>query len=146
MNAAHLTPDADGTDEDLAADARVCDLSRVAPQVDTVTRAREDISDDLRILGLHVAARCVLDGLRHYADTIVREVGDAPKPGAETRWVTTRALLSAQVAAWGRGDDAKVIASNEALTRESCCACALVALATGDAMSACAMCRAEGGS
>lgn len=161
----HLTPDADGTDADLADDARVCDLSRIEavpsrfPLDDgSVTAfaaeqlaadAREALHDDLVSIDQNLAARCVLDGMRHYSDTIAREIGEpvgaAGSVAARSR--PPRALIVAQVHAWGRGEDACVLASNAAYARsQECCACAQLALLSGKATETCAMCRAEGGS
>ena len=164
LDAARVLAEADGVDlsewERTAAEGRAAERKAAShpawlppPEVATVPVPPPAVACDLselvtalRGLGLHTAARLVTEGRREYAPTIAEDLG-GPRHGSAgslaVRLNGTRALVCAQVEAWGQGRDEAVLASNAAWRRDDCVTCGHCALAAGDASKHCNSCRAE---
>lgn len=110
-----------------------------------------ELASDLRDLGLHTAARLVLEGRREYAPSIIEDIGGDRMGAAGSlaaRENPVRALLAAQVRAWGEGRDQAVLASNLAWCGTSqsngCTDCGHAALVSGNPTTQCNDCRENG--
>ena len=95
----------------------------------------QELADALATAGLHTAAAVIHLGLRHLAPIIEGELAGRRLRGS------TRALYTAQVTAWGRGDDEALAGSMAAWEASNGCeACALRGL-TG--LGRCPNCEAD---